>query len=434
MRFSILPWNFRAWHSAFAAAGFPGWALLCLMIASLGSALDFGQGKQMHQSVLAILLIRAPFSITALIFVLAKPGIAKVGMRDLRFWFAVFSFLYLASCLWSSDLIITLGKSFEMIVGALILLEASKGPDAGRRLEALGQITFLIISMVALLATLGFIARIPMFVYERPGLVTSTTATAPFVSGNGIGYMASALFLTVFGQWLAKRISWRGAWLQMSYALFIFAFASSRTSFGILALGITIVLLRRSKVLMVGFIAVLGTALWIFRNGVMKVMLQGRSQENIESLSGRVIMWGAAFRAWEQHPILGYGGGDGGKVVLSHINNPSLELSSLHSGFMETLTGLGLIGIIIGSGLLLATTYYTLKEWKANPENAGLYVMIIHIWITSIMSIGVLGWMSYEVGLYFVLIGIIDLSRRKARFSRAVYRMPISGYRPSFVH
>ncbi|HMD77933.1 MAG TPA: O-antigen ligase family protein [Terracidiphilus sp.] len=434
MRFSILPWNFRAWRSAFAAAGFPGLALLCLMIASLGSALDFGQGKQMHQSVLAILLIRAPFSITALIFVLAKPGIAKVGMRDLRFWFAVFSFLYLASCLWSSDLIITLGKSFEMIVGALILLEASKGPDAGRRLEALGQITFLIISMVALLATLGFIARIPMFVYERPGLVTSTTATAPFVSGNGIGYMASALFLTVFGQWLAKRISWRGAWLQMSYALFIFAFASSRTSFGILALGITIVLLRRSKVLMVGFIAVLGTALWIFRNGVMKVMLQGRSQENIESLSGRVIMWGAAFRAWKEHPILGYGGGDGGKVVLSHINNPSLELSSLHSGFMETLTGLGLIGIIIGSGLLLATTYYTLKEWKANPENAGLYVMIIHIWITSIMSIGVLGWMSYEVGLYFVLIGIIDLSRRKARFNRAVYRMPISGYRPSFAH
>jgi O-antigen ligase len=404
------------------------------MIASLGSALDFGQGKQMHQGVLAIMLIRAPFSIAALIFVLGKLRIAKVGMRDLRFWFAVFSFYYLASCLWSSDPIITLGKSFEMIVGALILLEASQAPDSDRRLEALGQITFLIISMVALLATLGFIARIPMFVYERPGLVTSTTATAPFVSGNGIGYMASALFLTVFGQWLAKRISWRGAWLQMSYALFIFVFASSRTSFGILALGITIVLLRRSKVLMVGFIAVFGTALWIFRNGVMKVMLQGRSQENIESLSGRVAAWMAAFRAWKEHPILGYGGGVGGKVVLSHINNPSLELSSLHSGFMETLTGLGLIGIIVGAGLLLATTYYTLKEWKTTPENAGLYVMIIHIWITSIMSTGVLGWMSYEVGLYFTLIGIIDLSRRKARLERAVHRTPISGYRPSFVH
>jgi O-antigen ligase len=247
--------------------------------------------------------------------------------------------------------------------------------------------------------------------------------------------MASALFLTVFGQWLAKRISWRGAWLQMSYALFIFAFASSRTSFGILALGITIVLLRRSKVLMVGFIAVLGTALWIFRNGVMKVMLQGRSQENIESLSGRVEMWAAAFRAWKQHPILGYGGGVGGKVVLSHINVQSLmNMSHLHSGFMEALTGLGLIGFIIGAGLLLATTYYTLKEWKTNPENAGLYVMIIHIWITSIMSTGVLGWMSYEVGLYLVLIGLIDLSRRKARFERAVHRMPISAHRPFFVH
>ena len=435
MRFPILPWNIRAWRSAFTAAGFPGWALLCLMIASSASVLDFGKGKQMHESLLSILLIRGPFSFAALIFVLVKPRIAKVGMRDLSFWFAAFSFLYLTSCLWSSDPLATLGKSFEMIVGALILLQASKGPDAGLRLEALGQITFLIISMLAFLSTLGFVARIPSFVQERPGLLTHTTANSPIVGGNGLGYIASALFLTVLGQWLAKQISWRSAWLQMSYALFLFIFASSRTSFGILALGITIVLLRRSKALMFSFIAVSGATLWIFRNGVMKVLLQGHSKLDIEGLDGRVLMWVAAYRAWKQHPILGYGGGVGGKVVISHMNVSSLmNMSTLHSGFMETLTGLGLIGIVIGAGLLLATTYYTVKEWKANPENAGLYVMIIHIWITSIMSQGVLGLMGFEFGIYFTLIGFIDLSRRKARFDRAVYRMPISAYRPSFVH
>jgi O-antigen ligase len=342
--------------------------------------------------------------------------------------------LYLASCLWSSDPIITLGKSFEMIVGALILLEASKGPDAGRRLEALGQIAFLIISVLGFLSILGFLARIPSFVQERPGLLTNTTANTPLAGGNGLGYFASAFFLTVLGQWLAKQISWRSAWLQMSYALFIFVFASSRTSYGILVLGIAIVLLRRSKALMVSFIAVSGAALWIFRSAVMKVLLRGRSQMDY-SLDGRVVMWVAAFRQWKQHPILGYGGGVGGKVTLAHINDPSLmNMSSLHSGFMETLAGLGLVGIIIGAGLLLATTYYTLKEWKTNPENAGLYVMIIHIWITCIMSQGVLGLMGFEFGFYFVLMGIIDLSRRKTRFDRAVYRIPMSGYRPSFVH
>jgi O-antigen ligase len=248
-----------------------------------------------------------------------------------------------------------------------------------------------------------------------------------------MGYMASAIFLTVFAQWQSKQIGWRNAWFQMFFSLFIFVFASSRTSFGIFLLGISMVLFRRSKALLAGFIVVLGSFVAVFRSSIVKIMLQNRSQKDLEGLSGRVIMWTAAIKEWKLHPILGVGGGVGGKVVLSKINVQSVEmLSSLHSGFMETLTGLGVVGIVLGTGLLIATTYYTLKEWKKHPENAGLYVMIIHIWITSVMSGGVLSWMSYEVAFYFILIGAIDVSRRQERFARARYRVPMPERRPSF--
>ena len=54
------------------------------------------------------------------------------------------------------------------------------------------------------------------------------------------------------------------------------------------------------------------------------------------------MVWTAAVRQFENHPVLGVGGGIGGKVVISHIGNMYLEqMSSLHNGFLEVLTGLG---------------------------------------------------------------------------------------------
>ena len=144
------------------------------------------------------------------------------------------------------------------------------------------------------------------------------------------------------------------------------------------------------------------------------------------TLSGRTVVWTAAVRQFEQHPVLGVGGGIGGKVVIAHIGNMYLEeMSSLHNGFLEVLTGLGLIGFLLGTYMLVATTLRAWSAWDKNPEFAGTYVLIIHVWMTTIMSTGILGWMGYEEALFLCILSNIDLVAEQARALQRVEVRPL---------
>jgi O-antigen ligase len=173
---------------------------------------------------------------------------------------------------------------------------------------------------------------------------------------------------------------------------------------------------KRSKIL--ATLAVTGVLLagFLFWTGIL-TRLQGRqNSSDFVTLSGRTVVWTAAVRQFEQHPVLGVGGGIGGKVVIAHIGNRYLEeMSSLHNGFLELLTGLGLLGFLLGTYMLVATTLRACTAWDTHPEYAGTYVLIIHVWMTTTMSTGILGWMGYEVALFLCILSNIDLVAERAR-------------------
>jgi hypothetical protein len=49
-------------------------------------------------------------------------------------------------------------------------------------------------------------------------------------------------------------------------------------------------------------------------------------------------------------------------------------------------------------------------------------VLIIHVWMTTIMSTGLLGWMGYEVAIFLCIITNLDLVRELARRPAAVLK------------
>ena len=79
------------------------------------------------------------------------------------------------------------------------------------------------------------------------------------------------------------------------------------------------------------------------------------------------------------------------------------------------MTGLGLIGFLIGTYMLIVATWRAWTTWDTNPEFAGTYVLVVHVWMTSIMSTGVLGWMGFEVALFLCIVTNLDLVRQRAR-------------------
>jgi O-antigen ligase len=417
MRLSVFPLDWYAWRRALRSTGYSGMALISLMIAESGQFHPAGSVSA-HQSTLAIFSFRAPFTLLAIFFILSDATFARITLRDFRAWFFLFATYFLASTAWSIEPLATFGKSVELFIALAIVLHLCRRPDALDALDGLRHLLLLTISSIGLLAISGYLLDIDAFVTHRPGILTSTTAEAPFLSGNGVGYISSALLLSVFAEWQSGRLPRNSAMRQMAYASFLFLFAGSRTSLVILTLGIGAVLLRKSKALFAVSAICFTAALFVFWDKVLKVIHNNQVQSNFETLSGRTIMWAAALRYWLERPLIGYGGGSGGKYVIAHLSNQSLQvLRSLHDGFLEALTGLGVLGFVLAMTLFVAVSFSTVRWWKRAPQRAGMYVLIIHIWLTTLMSIGVLGWMNYEIMFYLILMATLDVERRQQRWT-----------------
>lgn len=414
-RNSIYPWDLKSWREAFRIAGLPGYVLLALLLGSMIQYVDVTGvgGGAGHSSAASLLFIRTPLCLMAFILLLSQPRIASLRLKDSRLLFLAFGILYLVSSVWSAQRLETLGKATEILLATLCFLQVSRSENGLQRVDALRQIILLTISAIAVFTVAGFCLRIPTFIFPNRGLFTKDAAQSPFLSGNGLGYVSSALFLVIFAEWQAKRIRFSTAARQMAFALVLFCFAASRTSFAILLVSVVVVLARKSRVLGTIAVATAAMIIAVFRGGVLDYLHGTEARSNFTTLSGRTIVWTAAIRQWHQHPWLGVGGGVGGKQVIKHIGNYSLEvLSSLHNGFMEILTGLGLIGIVLGVVLLLLVTWRTFRAWKRHPEHSGNYVLIVHVWACTIMSTGIFGWMGYEMAIFLCIITNLDLLQR----------------------
>ena len=411
-RFTFLPWDIYSWKTAFAWSGTSGLAMLALLLAEFLQLQDTN-APGMHASNATIWLIRAPLTFAAALLLLSRPYFPKLTLRDLRLWFLVYAGYFALSLAWSTAHLQTAGKAFELMIGTLIILQASRDQHALRRLEGLYRMTLLLFSLMALITVLGYFARIESFTAQRAGIFTQTTAESSFYSSNGLGYMAIAFILVAFAEFVLGGAKLSKALPQLSYALFIFLFAGSRTAFAILALGVVAVLLRRHKAALIAFLLCAAPAGVYLAPRLIKRLNRGQSQAGLDTLSGRTVMWTAAFRDWEKHPLLGYGGGVGGKHALSSVWGGSLSnMSHLHDGFLECLTGLGIFGFLLACAILVVATWRVARLWKKYPSFAGIYIWIISIWITNIMSNGVMSGMNDVVVIYLILLAHVDIVRR----------------------
>jgi len=416
MQFSIYPWDLKSWRSAFGVTGFPGIALFLILLGAMLQVEDLSGGGAGHSSSAAILLIRTPAILVAFLLLLFRPRVGVIRVTDLRFAYAAFAGLYFISTLWSHIPVQTLGKSAELLLAGMVFFEASRGDNSIARIEGLRQITLLTMSTLGTLAVLGFCLRLPAFVQHRAGFLSGTTAQAPFLSGNGLGYVASALILVVLAEWQAHRLRAGVAIGQLIFALALFSVSASRTSFGILLLSILLVVFKRSKLIGVLAVAAVLIAAAMFSTEIVTRLQGQQNSSSFVTLSGRTVVWTAAVRQFEQHPLLGVGGGVGGKMVIANIGNIYLEeMSSLHNGFLEVLTGLGMLGFMIAIYMLALATLRAWATWNSHPQFAGTYVLIIHVWMTTIMSTGLLGWMGYEVAIFLSIITNLDLVMASSR-------------------
>lgn len=83
---------------------------------------------------------------------------------------------------------------------------------------------------------------------------------------------------------------------------------------------------------------------YYYQDLIFDLIFHGRSTEKIENGSGRKAIWEAAFKLWEQNPIIGNGFLVGERQIVHYIG---LAVISAHNSFISVLVNTGITGMLI---------------------------------------------------------------------------------------
>jgi O-antigen ligase len=206
--------------------------------------------------------------------------------------------------------------------------------------------------------------------------------THPILFGNLNMLMASLLILfSALATHEGKR--WRLVVLILA-AVPLFTWITSGSRGSLLALpvlGLLLVLLRKDAwhrgLLVVGVIVILMTATLVARtpsmqqqlrlNEVGQDMAQAQAQNYKTSIGARLVMWEAAWKMFQAHPVIGVGH-RGYKLELKRMQTSGeiapiqKEFGHAHSDVMHMLATGGLVGLLAYIGVSLGPLIFF---WKA---------------------------------------------------------------------
>ena len=300
---------------------------------------------------------------TILLFKMARRQSAwpRYLFRGLVAWLATYSIVCVMSSLWSVFPSWTLYKSCEYFVDVAALAAVVETARSGEAYKRLFDWTWTLLGLMMISAWIGLV------VLPQDALVPSTGIFAvqlvglmPNISSNTLGELGAIVGVIAFSRLLrgnnenAER-AWYGALLIFGLVTMVFAQGRS----GILGffVGLVLVLLVSGRVA-VGLTLLAGAALIFIANGnawgvVADFMRRGESEEELHSLSSRVEWWSLAWPAFLEHPLTGYGAFSGARFFVLAKNG--LDVTGIHSDWVETLVGTGLWGFIPALLALLAT-------------------------------------------------------------------------------
>ncbi|MGH8952478.1 MAG: O-antigen ligase family protein, partial [Acidimicrobiia bacterium] len=290
------------------------------------------------------------------------------------------------------------------------VLAIAYGPDARRRLK--DTLTLVIVSQLALLSlgVIGFFLMPDLFgpFESRPGFVSLRTLAPPFMHSNAVssaGAVVATFALASFLRESYGRRFWAGAFVISIAALIL---SSGRQGVAMALVGIGLVLWVERRRLLAFFVApALILTFLTYREEIIGMLSRDRPSNWI-TLTGRLPWWEAAVTAWERHPWTGWGYSTGGRfVALESID--SGVVSSVHSGYLEVLVGVGIIGLIPFLFALGRILLWSFRQMAAKTETA-MAVLIVPLIVRTAVSPGFGGWLNVEFVLFVLLAAVADQS------------------------
>lgn len=311
--------------------------------------------------------------------------------------FLVYIILGVCSSLWSAGPVATLGKSVEMLAAVLVVWITMARADAEARLRRLVYWTLIESVLGLFYVTLGNIFDPAEFqeYLQTPGLF-GYSWSSPLIYANTVSQLGALVGLFCLALASEKR---RSSWFFILCYPASAAFpvlAQGRTGMISLVVGTVLILARRFPVSSVFAIpASAGFAIILFGDTLLSLFLRGQDQEELLSLSGRTNLWEWAWTAFLSRPWLGSGWGAGSRALFQHgVGNFGSTISSVHSGLLEVLLGVGLVGFAIWAWAVVWSWWLAAVAYLRGDPLPFIIGMIVATTAT-FLSTGIGGWLDF---------------------------------------
>jgi O-antigen ligase len=336
----------------------------------------------------------------------------RVDFRLNFFIFILFSYLCFnfLSTIYSLARLETIFKCLELSIDILILICLMQSKKIESSFKVLFDVTISVIFITLLLIWIGYFLSPEMFSLPSVGLISKSLGNT-LLHPNSVGSLGSLLLVLILtNRRLEKHFLVR--WLLISFCFATLLFSQSRTGIVILIVCTIVALILEKRFFLLTILTTLGSILYFkYYDVLYYYILRGQSEGNFRSLSGRTILWEAAYNKILASPVYGYGFGTGSLSILEGSG-----ISSLHNGFLEVLIGTGIIGlthlllILVGIIFLLVKRLIFLKKSK-DMFFVQMVIIFIYLIIRTITSMGFGGWHSIDFLLFLLLIIYLSVNR-----------------------
>lgn len=331
-----------------------------------------------------------------------------------RFRYLTWLVIYLGVCagsfIYSVAPFVTAAKVFEILAGFIAVLAAALALDGPDRLRSMAKFVIGLEAALLAIAVVGFFALPETFsaIEPRPGFLFDQTMTSPFAHSNYLSATGALLGVYALARLLdsaARRE--RTLWATtLAFASFGTILASGRQGVVILAASALVLLWYRRRAVFLGFVGpATAAALWLMWEPLTTIFARGRPQL-LGTLTGRVGWWESALDAWTLHPWTGYGYGAGGRfVALANVGRS--QTSNVHSGYIETLVGVGILGFIPLLIVVIGLSMWALRALREGRD-VSMAILIVPLAIHTSVAQGFGAWLNPDFILLTCLAGIAD--------------------------
>ncbi len=361
-------------------------------------------------------LQRIGFVALATLLVASTIGQLRVPRREPLTLFLVYGAIALGSTLWSANPVATSGKAAELLVAVLVVWQTARLPDAPRRLLRLVDWILVFHGVLLVVALAGYVIAPQVFSEPSRGVFRYQLA-APYMSSNAVAVIGATISVVAFARTLMQR---GGDPRRTTYVAITVVFggfpllAQGRTGLAILAVGISILMLRRRPSLgtLIVFPAVAAFGLMLLTE-LATFVVRGQNVNQVETLSGRTELWRVALDGIAASPWVGSGFGVGSRATFAsaRLEGFGEAISSVHNGPLEVLLGLGVLGFVVWLPAVLWGLGQALRALAANRE-LDIAVLVVPWIARTVMSIGLGGWLDPMIGTFLAGTTYFALMRR----------------------